>query len=89
VATDRTAEALADLEGAVALARQIGDPALFLRGASVLLGFGGTEVLAAEAHAVTDGPILTMPFDGRAFRASTLKWRRSRSRPVPSARVSA
>jgi len=51
VAIGRTAEARADLESAVGLARQIGDPALFLRGASVLLGVDANDALAAEAHA--------------------------------------
>ena len=49
-ATGRTPEARADLESAVGLARRIGDPALFLRGVSVLLGVDGNDALAAEAH---------------------------------------
>jgi len=45
------AEARTDLESAVGLARQIGDPALFLRGASVLLGVHENNALAIEAYA--------------------------------------
>jgi hypothetical protein len=43
------------------LARQIGDPALFLRGASVLLGVHGSDALAAEAHAAAQRILAALP----------------------------
>jgi tetratricopeptide (TPR) repeat protein len=61
----RTAAALADFSAAVALARSIGDPALFLRTATALLAVDGDEALAVEAartaariaSALPDGPM--------------------------------
>jgi tetratricopeptide (TPR) repeat protein len=51
-ASGRSREALAALESAVALARPVGDPALFLRAAAGLLAIGGSDALAAEGRAV-------------------------------------
>jgi DNA-binding SARP family transcriptional activator/tetratricopeptide (TPR) repeat protein len=50
--SDRTADAIVDLRDAVALARGIGDPALFLRPAAALLALDGDDDLAAEARLV-------------------------------------
>jgi DNA-binding SARP family transcriptional activator/tetratricopeptide (TPR) repeat protein len=47
----RTREAIRDLQTAVALARQVGDPAQFLRAASGLLVLDGHDALANEARA--------------------------------------
>ncbi|MDP8922166.1 MAG: AAA family ATPase [Chloroflexota bacterium] len=51
-ALGRAKEAIADLRRAVALARPIGDPVLFLRPVSGLLAVDGDDSLAAEAGAV-------------------------------------
>ncbi len=51
LALDRTTDAIADLRRGVALARSIGDPALFLRPAAGLLAVDGDDALAAEAGA--------------------------------------
>ena len=48
-ALGRTKEAIADLSRAVALARPVGDPALFLRPATGLLAVDGDDGLSAEA----------------------------------------
>jgi tetratricopeptide (TPR) repeat protein len=50
-AQGRTREAIADLETAVALARPVGDPAMFLHASTALLAIAGDEALAAEARA--------------------------------------
>jgi tetratricopeptide (TPR) repeat protein len=68
----RTVEALADLERALGIARQMGDPALFLRTASVLLRVRETEAIAVEASfaaeriatAISDDAVL------RSFRSA-------------------
>jgi DNA-binding SARP family transcriptional activator len=44
----RSREAITDLEDAVTLARQVGDPALVLRAAGALLAVDGNDTLAAE-----------------------------------------
>jgi hypothetical protein len=49
----RTREAIHDLQTAVALARQVGDPAQFLRAASGPLVLDGDDALASEARAAT------------------------------------
>jgi tetratricopeptide (TPR) repeat protein len=71
-ALGRTTPALADLQGALALARQMGDPALFLRCASALLPVGGTEVLAVEARATVQRIVAALPDDTlrRSFEAA-------------------
>jgi hypothetical protein len=43
--------AIMDLREAVAIARSVGDPALFVRAASALLAVDGNDVLATEARA--------------------------------------
>jgi tetratricopeptide (TPR) repeat protein len=53
-ALGRSLDAVADLDRAVGLARQIGDPALFLRAAAALLPLNGHELLAVEARAKID-----------------------------------
>jgi hypothetical protein len=45
----RTREAIVDLRAAVALARRVGDPALFVRVPAGLLAVDGDDALAAEA----------------------------------------
>jgi tetratricopeptide (TPR) repeat protein len=49
----RTREAISDLREAVGLARRIGDPALFLHAATVLLALEGDDTLAGEARQAT------------------------------------
>jgi hypothetical protein len=49
LALGRANEAILDLESAVATARPVGDPALFLRPAAALLAVDGNSALAAEA----------------------------------------
>jgi tetratricopeptide (TPR) repeat protein len=51
IALGRTTEAIADLGTAVALARPVGDPALFLRAAAALVAIDGDDALAAEGRA--------------------------------------
>ena len=61
VALGRANEAIADLGTAVALARPVGDPALFLRAAAGLLAIDGDDALAAEGHAATDRIVAALP----------------------------
>ena len=72
MAVGRTADALADLERAVGLARQMGDPALFVRAASIRLGVDGTEALAREARASVERIAMALPDEGlrRSFAAA-------------------
>ncbi|MDP9369760.1 MAG: tetratricopeptide repeat protein, partial [Chloroflexota bacterium] len=51
-ALGRAKEASADLRSAVALARPVGDPSLFLRSAAGLLAVDGDDALAAEGRTV-------------------------------------
>ena len=64
-ATGRTREAVADVRAAVALARPIGDPALFLRAAAGLLRIDGDDVLAADAGAAVRRIAAALPDDMR------------------------
>jgi DNA-binding SARP family transcriptional activator len=57
----RRADAHGDLEHAVRLARQMGDPALFVRAASARLGVGPSETLALELSAAVDRIIASLP----------------------------
>ena len=57
----RTKEAIADLQRAVALARPIGDPALFLRAAAALLPVAGDDTLVAEGRATVDRIAASLP----------------------------
>jgi hypothetical protein len=54
LALGRAKDAVADLRRSVALARQVGDPALLLRPAAALLAIDGNDTLAAEARAAAD-----------------------------------
>ena len=54
-------EAICDLRHAVALARPVGDPAMFLRAASALLALDGDGDLAAEARAATKRIAAALP----------------------------
>src|SRR5712691_56098 len=62
-AVGRTADAIADINRAVNLARQMGDPALFVRGASVLLALDGSDTLALEARAGVERIVAALPDD--------------------------
>jgi tetratricopeptide (TPR) repeat protein len=57
----RTTEAIADLRTAVALARKVGDPALFVRPAAALLPVDGDDALAAEGRAVVNRIASALP----------------------------
>ena len=57
----RTEEAIATLQQAVALARPVGDPAMFLRVSSSLLALDGDDALLAEARAAVDRIIAALP----------------------------
>jgi tetratricopeptide (TPR) repeat protein len=54
VVLGRTAAALADLERALGIARRMGDPALFLRTASILLAARESEAIALEARSAAE-----------------------------------
>ena len=60
--------AIRDLGAGLALARAIGDPALFLRLATALLSIAGDEALAAEARLVMERVVAVLP-DGETRRA--------------------
>lgn len=72
IALNRTREALVDFRYAVALARGLGDPALFLRAAAWLLEVDGDDALATEAHAAVERIIGALPDEGmrRRFKAA-------------------
>jgi tetratricopeptide (TPR) repeat protein len=53
-ATGQIKEAIIDLRRAIKLARNVGDPAQFLRVATMLLRLDGDDLLAAEARAAAD-----------------------------------
>jgi tetratricopeptide (TPR) repeat protein len=57
----RHREAIADLRSAVALARPIGDPAMFLHTAAALLAIEGDDTLAAEARAAAHRILAALP----------------------------
>src|SRR6185295_18623415 len=63
LAVGRTSDAIADAERAVNLARQMGDPALFVRATSVLLTLDGSDTLAAEARAGIERIVAALPDD--------------------------
>ena len=54
-------EAATDLRRAVELARALGDPAVFLRAATMLLALDGSDPLAARAHATAERIARTLP----------------------------
>lgn len=58
-----TPDAIADIQRAVGLARDMGDPALFVRGASVLLALDGSDTLAAEARGHLEQIASALPDD--------------------------
>jgi tetratricopeptide (TPR) repeat protein len=60
-ALGRTEKAIAELKVAVAKARPVGDPALFLRPATELLSVDGDDVLAAEAGAAVQQISAALP----------------------------
>jgi hypothetical protein len=60
-ALGRMDEAIGDARSAVALARRVGDPALFLRTAGVLLALDGDDALAAEARAAAERIAAALP----------------------------
>jgi tetratricopeptide (TPR) repeat protein len=71
-ALGRRANALADLESAVGLAHHMGDPALFLRAASVLLVLDGSQALAHQAGETVRRIVAALPEDRlrRSFEAA-------------------
>src|SRR5438128_9001572 len=62
-AVGRTPDAIADITRAVGLARDMGDPALFVRGARVLLALDGSDTLAAEARGQVERIASALPDD--------------------------
>jgi DNA-binding SARP family transcriptional activator len=72
VAQGRAHDAIADLEAAIALARPVGDPAMFLRAATALLELEGDGDLAAEARAAAKRIAAALPDDAmrRRFAAA-------------------
>ncbi len=60
-ALGRTRESIETLRTAVAVARPVGDPSLFLRAAVALLDLDGDDVLAAEAAATVGRIACTLP----------------------------
>jgi tetratricopeptide (TPR) repeat protein len=57
----RCPEAIADLRAALALARQLGDPAMFLRVATSLLAIDGHDSLLDESRATARQIIASLP----------------------------
>ena len=72
LAMGRTKQAIADFRMAVAVARPIGDPALFLRAATGMLAVDGDDALAAEAGAAVDRIVKALQDEGmrRRFEAT-------------------
>ena len=70
----RTKDALADLRTALALARLVDAPALFLRVATSLLAVDGDDALFAEARAVAERIAGALPDNAarRRFQATEL-----------------
>jgi tetratricopeptide (TPR) repeat protein len=60
-ALGRCQEAIAELNGALNPARQLGDPAMFLRIAAALLAIDGSDSLAAEAGATVQQILAVLP----------------------------
>ena len=60
-ARGRTKAALAPLRRAVAVARPVGDPAMFLRAATALLEVDGDDALAGEARAAATRMLRALP----------------------------
>jgi tetratricopeptide (TPR) repeat protein len=61
ISLGRTTGALPDLREAVRVARTVGDPALFLRGASALLAVDGDDALAAETRTAARSILSRLP----------------------------
>jgi tetratricopeptide (TPR) repeat protein len=57
----RTREAIDDLQQAVAIARPVGEPALFLRAARALLALDGNDALAAETSSIAARVAAALP----------------------------
>jgi hypothetical protein len=72
-ALGRTHDAIADARRAVVLARETSDPALLLLRFDALLGFDGSDELAAEARALTDTILRALPDSRMRERFSTLE----------------
>ena len=72
VALGQESQGITDLRRAVELARLLGDPAIFLRAATVLLSLDGDDVLLAEALATTETIAAALPDDEmlHAFQAA-------------------
>jgi tetratricopeptide (TPR) repeat protein/transcriptional regulator with XRE-family HTH domain len=70
-AQDRTRDAIALLQRAVDLVRPTGDPAMFLRAATALLGLAGEDTLFAEAQARAQAIVQALPDENliRCFQA--------------------
>ena len=64
----RAREAIANLQTAVALARPVGDPAMFLRTAAMLLQIEGNDVLAAEARGAIERIARAVPDEATRLR---------------------
>jgi class 3 adenylate cyclase/tetratricopeptide (TPR) repeat protein len=67
-ALGRTRESLPDLRRAVALARPVGDPAMFLRAATALLAVEGDDALLEEARATATRIAAALPDDAMRRR---------------------
>jgi tetratricopeptide (TPR) repeat protein len=71
-ALGRRRDAVVRLESAVALARPVGDPAMFLRAATTLLDIDGNDELLAEARAASDRIVASLSNEEltRRFKAA-------------------
>ncbi len=67
-------EAVADLSEACRLAREVGDPTLFLGVASPLLALEGSDALAAEARATARAISAALPEPGVRTRFESADW---------------
>jgi hypothetical protein len=67
-ALGRTREAIPELQHAVALARPIGDPAMFLRAATALLAIDGSDALRDEARTAARRVTAALPDDAMRQR---------------------
>jgi tetratricopeptide (TPR) repeat protein len=64
----RAKDSIADLRRAIALARSVGDPALILRSAALLLAVEGDDLLVAEARAAMERISEALPDDDMRAR---------------------
>ena len=73
IALNRKSDAIADLKTAVALARPVGDPAMFLRAAAALLHVEGNDALATQARAAVRQIASSLPEQATRLRFEAIQ----------------